>query len=102
MRRLGSVRRIVNQQLPARIKWLEEFLHDWNFRNGQQQKCDAGGDDIGPNSTGGEAARLHARIQELEHEKRRLEIENVGLRSEIGELKVPRAANPINSETTRH
>ena len=54
------------------------------------------------NSTGGEAARLHARIQELEHEKRRLEIENVGLRSEIGELKVPRAANPINSETTRH
>jgi hypothetical protein len=43
-------------------------------------------DDIGANSRA-ELARLRAHIEELEHEKRRLEIENIGLRSEIEELK---------------
>jgi hypothetical protein len=38
----------------------------------------------------GENARLHARIDELENQKRRLELENVGLKSEIDELKAER------------
>jgi hypothetical protein len=46
------------------------------------------GADIGPNSKG-ENERLLARV---EHEKRRLEIENVGLRSEIEEMKAEFAA----------
>jgi hypothetical protein len=45
----------------------------------------AAGDDIGPNSAG-EIARLNARIDELQAEKRQLEIKAVGLRSEIDEL----------------
>jgi ParB family chromosome partitioning protein len=42
--------------------------------------------DIGPTSAG-EAARKDAEIAELRNAKRRLEIENIGLRSEIEELK---------------
>jgi len=42
-------------------------------------------DDIGPDSAG-ERARLNARIDELQAEKRQLEIKAVGLRSEIDEL----------------
>jgi hypothetical protein len=44
----------------------------------------AAGDDIGPDSAG-EIARLNARIDELQAEKRQLEIKAVGLRSEIDE-----------------
>jgi hypothetical protein len=53
--------------------------------------------DIGENSTA-ELARLRARIGELENEKRRLEIENAGLRSEIEELKtrVPPALRRVS------
>jgi DNA-binding Lrp family transcriptional regulator len=43
-------------------------------------------DDIGPDSAG-EIARLNARVDELQAEKRQLEIKAVGLRSEIDELK---------------
>jgi hypothetical protein len=97
------VARIIDQRLPGLVKWLVEFLNEWNSRNGQQQKSDAAGDDVGPNSTG-ETDRLQARVSELEHEQRRMEIENVGLRCEIEELKAPRplTTNPINSEATRH
>ena len=35
----------------------------------------------------GEIARKDARIEELEHENRRLQLENIALRSEIEELK---------------
>jgi hypothetical protein len=42
-------------------------------------------DDIGVDSSG-EVARLRARVDELQAEKRRLEIENVRLRSEIEQL----------------
>lgn len=42
--------------------------------------------DFGPNSAG-ENARLRSRIAELENDKRRLEIEIVGLKSEIFDLK---------------
>jgi hypothetical protein len=52
--------------------------------------------DIGPTSNG-EAARLQARVDELLAEKRRLEIENIGLRSEIEELKARLAAPPDDS-----
>jgi Protein of unknown function (DUF3102) len=41
--------------------------------------------DVGPNSTG-EIARMQARIDELENAKRRLESQNIGLRSEVEEL----------------
>jgi hypothetical protein len=43
-------------------------------------------DDIGPDSAG-EIARLNDRVDELQAEKRQLEIKAVGLRSEIDELK---------------
>ena len=43
-------------------------------------------DDIGTASNG-EIARKDARIEELEHENRRLQLENIALRSEIEELK---------------
>jgi hypothetical protein len=46
-------------------------------------------DNIGPASSG-EIARLNARIDELQADKRRLEIENIALRSEVGELKAAR------------
>ena len=46
-------------------------------------------DDIGPASSG-EIARKDAEIEELRNAKRRLEIENTGLRSEIAELKAER------------
>jgi hypothetical protein len=46
-------------------------------------------DDIGPASSG-EIARLNARIDELQADKRRLEIENIALRTEVGELKAAR------------
>jgi hypothetical protein len=46
-------------------------------------------DDIGP-ARSGEIARLNARIDELQIEKRRLEIENIGLRSEVEETKAVR------------
>ena len=49
------------------------------------------GNIIGPTSTG-EAARLQARIGELENEVRRREIEIVGLKSEVAELKAERLA----------
>jgi Protein of unknown function (DUF3102) len=47
--------------------------------------------DIGPTGAG-EVARLQAQVDELEVEKRRLESENVGLRSEIEKLKARLAA----------
>ena len=47
-------------------------------------------DDIGPNSAG-EVARLNALIDELQAEKRQLEIKAVGLRGEIDELKAAAA-----------
>jgi hypothetical protein len=50
-------------------------------------------DDIGPGSAG-EIARLNARIDELQIEKRQLEIEAVGLRSEIDELKAAAEGAP--------
>jgi hypothetical protein len=43
----------------------------------------------------GEIERLLARIQELEHDTRRLETENVGLRSEVAELKATRTLDPL-------
>jgi hypothetical protein len=46
-------------------------------------------DDIGPGSAG-EIARLNARIDELQIEKRRLEIDNIGLRSEVEATKAGR------------
>jgi hypothetical protein len=46
-------------------------------------------DDIGPASSG-EIAHLNARIDELQADKRRLEIENTGLRSEVEETKAVR------------
>jgi hypothetical protein len=46
-------------------------------------------DDIGPASSG-EIARLNARTDELQIEKRRLEIENIGFRSEVEETKAAR------------
>ena len=42
-------------------------------------------EDIGPNSLG-EVTRLNALVEELQNEKRRLEIENLVLRSEIEKL----------------
>jgi hypothetical protein len=45
-------------------------------------------DDIGPDSSG-EADRLRARIETLQADKHRLEIENAGLRREIDELPAP-------------
>ena len=48
-------------------------------------------DDIGSASTG-EAARKDAEIEELRNAKRRLEIENTGLRSEVEELRTANAA----------
>jgi len=50
-------------------------------------------DDIGPASSG-EIARLNARIDELQIEKRQLEIKAVGLRSEIDELKAAAEGAP--------
>jgi hypothetical protein len=50
------------------------------------QKLQPARDDIGPDSAG-EVARLRARVDELANDKRRLEIENTGLRSEIQESK---------------
>jgi len=49
--------------------------------------------DIGPSSAG-EIARLNARIDELQIEKRQLEIKAVGLRSEIDELKAAAEGAP--------
>jgi hypothetical protein len=49
-------------------------------------------DDIGPTSAG-EAARLSVRIDELQNDRRRLEVEAHGLRREIDELKAA-AAKP--------
>jgi hypothetical protein len=46
-------------------------------------------DNIGPASSG-EIARLNARIDELQADKRRLETENIGLRSEVEETKAAR------------
>jgi hypothetical protein len=46
-------------------------------------------DDVGPASTS-EVARPQSRVNELQAEKRRLEIENVGLRSEIKKAKAER------------
>ena len=42
--------------------------------------------DIGPASAG-ETARLSARIDQLQDEKRRLDLKNIGLESEVNELK---------------
>jgi hypothetical protein len=50
-------------------------------------------DDIGP-SGAGEYARLRARIDELESQKRLLELKVVALESEIAELKEAGALNP--------
>jgi DNA-binding Lrp family transcriptional regulator len=50
-------------------------------------------DDIGPASNG-EVDRLRARVEELENEKRRLEIENLALRSEVEELRARLAPAP--------
>jgi hypothetical protein len=57
------------------------------------------GANIGPNSNG-ENERLLARVQELEHDKRRLEIENVGLRNEIAEMKAEFAAGRVLREVS--
>ena len=46
-------------------------------------------DDIGP-AIGGEIARLNARIDELQADKRPLEIENTAFRSEVEEMKAVR------------
>jgi hypothetical protein len=55
-------------------------------------------DDIGPNSNG-ELARLQALIGELEADNRRLEIENLGLRSEVEELRAAlKAAAPADDD----
>jgi hypothetical protein len=54
-------------------------------------------DNIGPASSG-EIARLNARIDELQADKRRLEIENIALRSEIGEFKAVRKPEGEGSE----
>jgi hypothetical protein len=54
-------------------------------------------DDIGPESSG-EIARLQARVEELQAEKRRLEIENVGLHSEIEDAKAARAPSGLAEE----
>jgi len=51
-----------------------------------KQTGGAAPDDVGPTSAA-EVARLQARVEELHAEKRRLEIENTGLRSEVEELK---------------
>ena len=53
----------------------------------------AGRGDIGPDSAG-EIARLNARIDELQIEKRQLEIKAVGLRSEIDKLKAAAEGAP--------
>jgi hypothetical protein len=50
-------------------------------------------DDIGASSAA-ELARLNARIEELQNEKRRLEIQADGLRSEINQLKAERSPAP--------
>jgi hypothetical protein len=47
-------------------------------------------DDIGADSRD-ERVRLQMRIQELEHDKRRLEIRCLGLQSEVDDLKRERA-----------
>jgi len=47
-------------------------------------------DDVGADSRD-ERARLQMRVQELEHDKRRLEIRCAGLESEIDDLKAERA-----------
>jgi hypothetical protein len=60
----------------------------------------AAGGDIGPASAG-ELARLCARIEELQNDKRRLEIEAHGLRSEIDELKAA-AAKPAIATARDH
>jgi hypothetical protein len=46
--------------------------------------------DVGPQSTG-EVERLHARVDELQAEKRQLEIKITGLKSEVEELKAKNA-----------
>jgi hypothetical protein len=50
-------------------------------------------DDIGPDGAG-ETARLNARIDELQSEKRQLEIKAVGLRREVDELKAAAESAP--------
>jgi hypothetical protein len=57
-------------------------------------------DDIGADSAG-EIARKDTEIEELRSAKRKLEIEAVGLRSEIEEARTPRKPKPApNGETT--
>ena len=104
VRKLGSVRRIVDQQLPGRVEWLKEFLDNWNSRNGRQQKPDAPGDDIGFNSTS-EIERLRARVDELEAAIRLRDIRILGVESELEELRAsrPLTTDPtIKSEATKH
>jgi hypothetical protein len=50
--------------------------------------------DVGPNSTG-ELARMQARVDELENAKRRLELQNIGLRSEIKDAAAPADLTPL-------
>ena len=57
-------------------------------------------DDVGPTS-GAEIARRDAAIEELHNAKRRLEIENEGLRSEIVELKGAATAAPESKSASR-
>jgi hypothetical protein len=57
-------------------------------------------DDVGPESAG-ELARLNARIEELQRENHRLEIEADGLRSEIGELKAEREPHALIERALR-
>jgi hypothetical protein len=47
-------------------------------------------EDVGADSSG-ELARLRARVQELEYQKRQLEIKVIGLQGEIDDLKAERA-----------
>jgi len=76
---------------PAKSGWSRERWkrHRAKKKHRHKQSEPKPADDIGTDSMS-EAERLRVRNEELENEKRRLEIENTGLRSEIKELKAER------------
>ena len=57
-------------------------------------------DDVGADSAS-ERARLQMRVQELEHQKRLLEIRCAGLESEVDDLKAERACLRAAAEKER-